>query len=156
MNFSAEKARRKWPCGGLACGERPMVAVAAVLLLIFAATEPAAATRRPGAWSQGPWSDLFRERGPKPRRAALRASVPLPKPRPAEAPSAESEKPAAAKQAPAEADKQAAPAPPPPSACRLALTEEIAIAPSIPDIHGAGGCGGQDLGRLGALGFAGT
>jgi len=47
------------------------------------------------------------------------------------------EKPAVAKQAPAEADrpaKQAAPAPPS-SACRLALTEEIAIAPSIPDIH---------------------
>src|SRR6266851_3950529 len=88
------------------------------------------------------------------RRAALRASVPLPKPRPAEAPSAEPEKPAATKQAPAEADKpaeQAAPAPPPPSACRLALTEEIAIAPSIPDIHGAGGCGGEDLVRLEAV-----
>ena len=154
MNFSAEKARRKWPCGGLACGERPMVAVAAVLLMIFAATEPAAAARRPGAWSQGPWSDLFRERGPKLRRAALPASVPLPKPRPVEAPSAEPEKPAAAKQAPADADKpveQAAPAPPPPSACRLALTEEIAIAPSIPDIHGAGGCGGEDLVRLEAV-----
>ncbi len=154
MNFSAEKARRKWPCGGLACGERPMVAVAAVLLMIFAATEPAAAARRPGAWSQGPWSDLFRERGPKPRRAALPASVPLPKPRPAEATAAEPEKPAAAKQAPAEADKpaeQAAPAPPPPSACRLALTEEIAIAPSIPDIHGASGCGGEDLVRLEAV-----
>ena len=154
MNFSAEKARRKWPCGGLACGERPMVAVAAVLLMIFAATEPAAAARRPGAWSQGPWSDLFRERGPKLRRAALPASVPLPKPRPAEATAAEPEKPAAAKQAPAEADKpaeQAAPAPPPPSACRLALTEEIAIAPSIPDIHGASGCGGEDLVRLEAV-----
>jgi len=131
-----------------------MVAVAAVLLMIFAATEPAAAARRPGAWSQGPWSDLFRERGPKPRRAALPASVPLPKPRPAEATAAEPEKPAAAKQAPAEADKpaeQAAPAPPPPSACRLALTEEIAIAPSIPDIHGASGCGGEDLVRLEAV-----
>jgi hypothetical protein len=131
-----------------------MVAVAAVLLVIFAATGPAAAARRPGAWSQGPWSDLFRERGPKLRRAALPASVPMPKPRPVEAPSAEPEKPAAAKQAPADADKpaeQAAPAPPPPSACRLALTEEIAIAPSIPDIHGAGGCGGEDLVRLEAV-----
>jgi hypothetical protein len=80
--------------------------------------------------------------------------VPLPKPRPAEAPTAEPEKPPATKQAPAEADKpaeQAAPAPPPPSACRLALTEEIAIAPSIPDIHGAGGCGGEDLVRLEAV-----
>ena len=42
-------------------------------------------------------------------------------------------------------------APPPPSACRLALTEAIAIAPSIPDIHGAGGCGGEDLVRLEAV-----
>jgi hypothetical protein len=154
MNFSAEKASRKWPCSGLACGERPMVAVAAVLLMLFAPTEPAAAARRPGAWSQGPWGDPFNERRPKLRRAALPASVPLPKPRPAEAPAAEPEKPAAAKQAPAGADKpveQAAPAPPPPSACRLALTDEIAIAPSIPDIHDAGGCGGEDLVRLEAV-----
>ena len=50
--------------------------------------------------------------------------------------------------------EQAAPAPKPPpqpSACRLALTEAIAIAPSIPDIHGAGGCGGEDLVRLEAI-----
>ena len=40
---------------------------------------------------------------------------------------------------------------PQPSACRLALTEAIAIAPSIPDIHGAGGCGGEDLVRLEAV-----
>ena len=154
MNFSADKASRKWLCGGSACGERPMLAVAAVLLMLFAPTEPAAAARRPGVWSQGPWGDLFREKRPKLRRAALPASVPLPKPRPAEAPATEPEKPAAAEQAPAEADKpaeQAAPAPPPPSACRLALTDEIAIAPSIPDIHGAGGCGGEDLVRLEAV-----
>src|SRR5437879_2044887 len=153
MDVSAEKASRKRHCSGSACGERPMVAVAAVLLMLFAPTEPAAAARRPGAWSQGPWGDLFRERRPT-RRAALPASVPLPKPRPPEAPAAEPEKPAAAKQAPAEPDKpavQAAPAPPPPSACRLALTDEIAIAPSIPDIHGAGGCGGEDLVRLEAV-----
>jgi hypothetical protein len=154
MNFSAEKASRKWPCGGLARGQRPMVAVAAVLLMLFGATEPAAAARRPGGWSQGPWGDLFRERVPKLRRAALPASVPLPKPRPAEAPTAAPETPAATKQEPAEAEKaveQAAPTPPPASACRLALTEEIAIAPSIPDIHGAGGCGGEDLVRLEAV-----
>jgi hypothetical protein len=78
--------------------------------------------------------------------------VPLQKRRPAEAPSSEPEKPAAAKQPPAEADKQAEQAAPaPPSACRLALTDEIAIAPSIPDIHGAGGCGGEDLVRLEAV-----
>jgi hypothetical protein len=31
------------------------------------------------------------------------------------------------------------------------LTDAIAIAPSIPDIHGAGGCGGEDLVRLEAI-----
>ena len=41
--------------------------------------------------------------------------------------------------------------PPPPSACRLALTDAIAIAPSIPDIRGPGGCGGEDLVRLEAI-----
>jgi hypothetical protein len=40
---------------------------------------------------------------------------------------------------------------PQPSACRLALTEAIAIAPSIPDIHGPGDCGGEDLVRLEAV-----
>src|ERR1700694_707898 len=157
MNFSAEKARRKWPCGGLACGERPMVAVAAMLLVLCAQAEPAAAARRPGTWSQGPWSGLFVGVRPKARRAALPAPVPLPRPRPADAPATEPEKPAAGNKAPAETDKpaeQAAPAPPPPSACRLALTEQIAIAPSIPDIHGPGGCGGEDLVRLGAAGAA--
>ncbi len=33
----------------------------------------------------------------------------------------------------------------------MALTDQIAIAPSIPDIHGAGGCGGEDLVRLEAI-----
>ena len=55
---------------------------------------------------------------------------------------------------PAAATKPAEPAPHrrrQPSACRLALTEAIAIAPSIPDIHGPGGCGGEDLVRLEAV-----
>jgi hypothetical protein len=79
--------------------------------------------------------------------------VPLPKPRPAEAPAAPSEKPAAEKQPPAGPDKPAeqAPSPPPPSACRLALSDAIAIAPSIPDIKGPGECGGGDLVRLEAV-----
>ena len=80
--------------------------------------------------------------------------MPLPKPRPAEAPAIEPDKPAERQtRRPPRADKpaeQAAPAPPP-SACRLALTEAIAIAPSIPDIHGPGGCGGEDLVRLEAV-----
>ncbi len=99
------------------------------------------------------------------RRAAL--AVPLPRPRPAEAPKAEpqpdakpesnraeSGKPEPEKPASAGTDtavEQAAPAPPPPSACRLALTDEVAIAPSIPDIKGVGGCGGEDLVRLEAV-----
>jgi hypothetical protein len=154
MKFSAGKARRKWPCGGLACGERPMVVLAAALLVLWAQAEPAAAARRPGTWGPS-WGDLFRDNRPKKlRRAALPASVPLPKPRPADAPAIEPDKPAIGKQAPAETDKpaeQAASAPPAPSACRMALSEEIAIAPSIPDIHGPGGCGGEDLVRLEAV-----
>jgi hypothetical protein len=43
------------------------------------------------------------------------------------------------------------PQPPPPSACRLALTEEIAIAPSQPPINGPGACGGDDIVRLEAI-----
>jgi hypothetical protein len=42
-------------------------------------------------------------------------------------------------------------APPPPSACRIALTDTIAIAPSVPDISGPGECGGADLVRLDAV-----
>ena len=108
-----------------------------------------------------PWADLFRDVSPRergaPRATARRAAVPLPKPRPAEAPSAERDKPDKEQQASppnGKPDQQAAPAPQPtpqPSACRLALTDEIAIAPSIPDIKGAGGCGGEDLVRLEAI-----
>jgi hypothetical protein len=137
MNLSAEMASRKWPCGGWACGEWPMVTVAAMLLMLCALTDAAAAARRSGAWSHGSRSHLFAESRPKARRAALPAAVPLPKPRPADAPAVGPEQPAAS--------------PPPPSACRLALSDEIAIAPSIPDIHGPGGCGGEDLVRLEAV-----
>jgi hypothetical protein len=150
-----------------------MVTAVAALITLAALADPVAAARRPAVWSQGPWGELFGERRP-PRRAALPPSVPLPKARPADAPVPEPEKPVAAlppsvslpKPRPADAPvtepekpsaeparpvEQAAPTPPPPSACRLALTEEIAIAPSIPDIHGVGGCGGEDLVRLEAV-----
>ena len=79
----------------------------------------------------------------------VHAAVPLPRPRPAEAPKAEEEAEPKAAEKPDEPGKKAEP--PPPSACRLALTEEIAIAPSIPDIKGPGGCGGEDLVRLEAI-----
>jgi hypothetical protein len=132
-----------------------MVTVAAVALL---GTPSGQAWAARGA-RPAPWADLFGGGPPKLRGTVHRMAVPLPKPRPADAPKAESGKsepsqPAAeARQAPAEPDRpaeQAAPAPQP-SACRLALTEAIAIAPSIPDIHGAGGCGGEDLVRLEAI-----
>jgi hypothetical protein len=128
-----------------------MAAVAAALLMLCALADPAAAARRSGPW---PWGDLFGGHRVKLRGSLLPASVPLPKPRPAEAPARQPDTPAEAKPAPAEHGQPAAPAvsaPPPPSACRLALTEEIAIAPSVPDIHGPGGCGGEDLVRLEAV-----
>lgn len=89
--------------------------------------------------------------------ARLVQVIPLPRPRPVEAPArpvATVEKPVAEK--PVEAPKPVEavappPEPAPPSACRLALTESIAIAPSIPDISGSGGCGGEDLVRLEAI-----
>jgi hypothetical protein len=130
-----------------------MVTGVTLLLAFCALSAPAEAARRPAARSFGPWGGLFGQRPvPKPRRAALHAAVPLPKPRPPETPV---KAPELAKPAPVEgeAQKQAAPAEPapPPSACRRALSEEIAIAPSIPDIHGPGGCGGEDLVRLEAV-----
>jgi hypothetical protein len=151
MNFSAGKAGRKWPCAGRACGEWPRAAVGVAVLLMLCAPADSAAARQSDS---GIWGNLFAPNRPRPRRAALPAAVPLPKARPAEAPVVEPEKPVA-RQSPPEAEKpaaeQAAPAAPPPSACRLALTEAIAIAPSIPDIHGVGGCGGEDLVRLEAV-----
>lgn len=97
---------------------------------------------------QGSWSDLFGEAN----RAALPVSVPLPKSRPADAPTAESEKPVAGQQKSNKTDKNLAEqASVEPSACRLALTDQIAIAQSIPDIHGPGECGSEDLVRLEAV-----
>jgi len=93
--------------------------------------------------------DLFGNGPPRLRGSARMAKVPLPRPRPAEAPQPDN-----ARAPPAEPEKTAEPAvpkPPEQSACRLALTEEIAIAPSIPDIHGPGGCGGEGLVRLDAI-----
>jgi len=133
-----------------------MVTVVVAAILIGMPVEPAWAAKRSHA---APWDDLFRHLSPRPRPTARRAavSVPLPKPRPSEAPAAEHDKPDKEQQASppnGKPDQQAAPAPQPtpqPSACRLALTDAIAIAPSIPDIKGAGGCGGEDLVRLEAI-----
>jgi len=90
---------------------------------------------------------------PASKPADLAAKVPLPQPRPAEAPARDAAK--GKDDAPhdeaAVGAKGDAKAPPPPSACRLALTDEVAIAPSIPPIKGPGGCGGEDLVRLEAV-----
>src|SRR5450631_1070629 len=159
MNSSAQKASRKWPyCGFGSTAAAIMVTAVTALMLLCVQTEPAAARRN----SQNLWGDLFGElrprSGPRLRRAAaIPPSIPLPKSRPADAPVTEPERPAGAKPAPAATDKPAEQAasppapPPPPSACRLALTDAIAIAPSIPDIKGPGECGGEDLVRLEAV-----
>src|SRR5436309_11889556 len=88
MKFSAAKASRKWPCGGLGCDKRPMVTAAVLLLVVCGHSEPAAARRSSGASSQAAWDQPFRQDRPKPRRGGA-SSIPLPKPRPAEAPAGE-------------------------------------------------------------------
>ncbi len=75
-----------------------------------------------------------------------RIVTPLPKPRPPEAPTVEDQEGGARPSEPAA--EHAAPAASP---CRLALTETVAIAPSIAPIHGPGSCGGDDLVRLEAV-----
>jgi hypothetical protein len=97
--------------------------------------------------------DLFAIGAPRLRETVRAAKIPLPRPRPAEAPSAAQETPAAdsTPQGEKPAEKAAGPAGPQLSACRQDLTEEIAIAPSIPAVHGPGGCGGDDLVRLEAI-----
>jgi hypothetical protein len=142
MNLIAENGHRKW---AYRIPVPNMVTAVIALLLLGIQAVPASAARplSLGGLFEGP---------PRPRRIVHSPPVPLPMPRPIEAPSVEPENPSAAK--PAESERpaeQAAPAAPQLSACRTALTEEIAIAPSIPDIHGAGGCGGTDLVRLEAI-----
>src|SRR5690242_14739121 len=144
MDLIAGNGHRKWTDGWPRPGWAAIVAAAWLLLGTGAEAKPA----RPG--------DLFGHEPPRLRGSAPAPKIPLPTPRPAEAPAAEPERPAAATPdgrsgRPAEQAGPAAPVPPQPSACRAALTEEIAIAPSIPDIHGAGGCGGTDLVKLEAI-----
>jgi hypothetical protein len=108
-----------------------MVTATAAFLLLSAETAPAPAVRKSGIERNG---------------AVLAAPVPLPRPRPADAPAIGADMPETASPS-----APAVPVAPAASICRLALTEAIAIAPSIPDIHGPGGCGGEDLVRLEAV-----
>jgi hypothetical protein len=67
---------------------------------------------------------------------AAAQTVPMPRPR-------------AAAGAPSQSPQSATPVEPaPPSACRLRLTGDLALAPSLPAIDGPGGCGANDLVRL--------
>jgi len=142
MNLIAGNGHRKWPYGAPRRAAPAMV-TGAIGLFLFGIQADA----RPVSLG-----DLFGAGPPRLRGTLHSVKIPLPRPRPAEA----AETPAAAKEG--EQDKpgtpaaQVSPAPgPQPSACRVALTEEIAIAPSIPDIQGPGGCGGTDLVKLEAI-----
>ena len=144
--------------------------VTAVTLVCLLGTQPEAAHARRHAYFS--FEDLFGG-PPRPHRKRQVAKVtppevPLPRPRPVEAPQQQIEEARGepeiapnieAPAKPAEQATPATPAAPTPtptaepqvSACRQALTEEIAIAPSIPAMHGPGGCGGDDLVRLEAI-----
>lgn len=155
MNCSAEKASRKWAYGAFGRTAAAMVTVAGLFLVGLLPDQALAARASRTAPFSAPWGDLFGVHPPRLRGTVHRATVPLPRPRPAEAPGAAGGPAKETAKETGKADKpgeQATPAPPPqPSACRLALTDDIAIAPSIPDIRGAGGCGGEDLVRLEAI-----
>lgn len=142
MNLSARHGGRKWPFGGSKAAATMMVTVMVLLALFCAELRPAAALR----WSRG---EPLRGRI-RPRRIVRAAKVPIPQPRPAAAPKQGQSVAPPARQAPA-AEASPAAVPAPPSACRQALTADIAVAPSIPNIHGPNGCGGTDLVRLEAI-----
>ena len=150
MSFSLPDFRRKWSCRGYMSTGAAMVTAGLGLSLVL--SEPVSARKYAAPL------DIFGFGTPRPRGSTHSAKIPLPKPRPEEAPKTTDEAaPEADGKPPPDrpsANKPAEAAPPPEkqaSACRLALTEEIAIAPSIPDIRGPGGCGGEDLVRLEAI-----
>ena len=125
MNFSADGVARKWSSRGRERPNPAMRVFAAAVLVLFASL------------------------------AAAKDTIPLPRPRPADAPQVESAPVEAAPDAGQQGEQvkpdEAEAKPPEPSACRLALTNAIAIAPSIPAIKGPGACGGDDLVRLEAV-----
>jgi hypothetical protein len=150
MSFSLPDFRRKWSCRGYMSAGAAMVTAALGLSLVLAERAEARKYAAP--------LDIFGFGTPRPRATAHSNKIPLPKPRPEEAPKATDEAAPEAEGKPSadrpNTNKPAEAAPRPEkqlSACRLALTEEIAIAPSIPDIRGPGACGGEDLVRLEAI-----
>ncbi|MDA9463473.1 extensin family protein [Bradyrhizobium sp. CCBAU 53415] len=150
MTISLPDFRRKWSCRGYMSAGAAMVTAVLGLLLVPAERAEARKLALP--------LDIFGMTAPRPRATVHSAKIPLPRPRPEEAPKASNDAPPEAEGQPSPdqpgADKPAEAASPPQkqaSACRLALTEDIAIAPSIPDIRGPGACGGEDLVRLEAV-----
>ena len=156
MNFTAQKASRKWANGAFRRIAAAMVTVAAAGAPAWHANRaglggesvPRGAVGRPvqGCIAKGAGNAAPRARGGAAAEAAP-GRGPVSRAR-------QAGQGAAGVSPNGKPDQQAAPAPQPtpqPSACRLALTDAIAIAPSIPDIHGAGGCGGEDLVRLEAI-----
>ncbi|RXH10831.1 extensin family protein [Bradyrhizobium guangzhouense] len=150
MSFSLPDFRRKWSYRGNMSAGAAMVTAALGLSLVL--PEPVDARNYAAPL------DIFGLGTPRPHRRVHATKIPLPKPRPEEAPKG------AAEVTPEPSDKASPDKPPPEkpaeaapppekqlSACRLALTEEIAVAPSIPAIHGPGACGGEDLVRLEAI-----
>src|SRR4051794_24850508 len=135
MSLSLPEFRRKWSCRGYMSAGAAMVTAALGLSLVLADRAEARKYAAP--------LDIFGLGTPRPRATVHSAKIPLPKPRPEEAPKAPEEAAPEADGKPSSdkpgANKPAEAASPPEkqlSACRLALTEEIAIAPSIPDIRG--------------------
>lgn len=136
MNSSADEAASKWHSGGLGSRRLPVRAVVAAALLLNCAASIEAG-----------------------------AKVPLPQPRPVEVPAADRPQPeqggptnqaaeppeSKSSESKSSESKTSESKPPELSACRLALIDSIAIAPSIPSIKGPGGCGGEDLVRLEAI-----
>jgi hypothetical protein len=80
--------------------------------------------------------------------AGSATSVPLPRARPVQAPPPPAD--ANAEDA-GLTDAEEPQGPPPPSACRLRLTSDLAVAPSLPPITGPGNCGAPDVVRLEAV-----
>ncbi|MBW7960824.1 extensin family protein [Bradyrhizobium sp. BR 10261] len=159
MSFSLPDFRRKWSYRGNMSAGAAMVTAALGLAIVL--PEPVDARNYAAPL------DIFGLGTPRRHRSVHATKIPLPKPRPEDAPKGTGKP---TDEAAPEADDKASPdkpspdkpngskpaeaAPPPEkqlSACRLALTEEIAVAPSIPDIHGPGACGGEDLVRLEAI-----
>jgi len=136
--FSAAGAARKWPCDLLRGAAETTIALA--LLGVSAALGQAAL------------KPVNETSSAKPALAmpSYKTNVPLPRPRPADAQGDPEQartgegtgvaKPGDERQGPSA-----------PSACRLALTDAIAVAPSVPDITGPQGCDGKDLVRLEAI-----